>query len=127
MKVGNLSGIIMTTASPTATWTDPALQNLIADMRERWVDIVLVYNVDRLTRSLTDFVKLVELFDAYGVAFMSVTRAWEGSLSTCCYRSPSSNERSPTSVFATKSPPPRRKNFGSAAWFLSVTNSEITS
>jgi site-specific DNA recombinase len=50
----------------------PGLQKLLADIRERRIDIVVVYKVDRLTRSLTDFAKLVELFDAHGVAFVSV-------------------------------------------------------
>ena len=54
----------------------PGLQKLLADIRERRIDIVVVYKVDRLTRSLTDFAKLVELFDAYGVAFVSVTQSF---------------------------------------------------
>ena len=54
----------------------PGLQKLLADIRERRIDIVVVYKVDRLTRSLTDFAKLVELFDAHGVAFVSVTQSF---------------------------------------------------
>ncbi len=54
----------------------PALQQLLADIREQRIDIVVVYKVDRLTRSLTDFAKLVELFDAHGVAFVSVTQSF---------------------------------------------------
>ena len=54
----------------------PGLQNLLADIRERRIDIVVVYKVDRLTRSLTDFAKLVELFDGHGVAFVSVTQSF---------------------------------------------------
>ena len=54
----------------------PALQKLLADIRERQIDIVVVYKVDRLTRSLTDFAKLVELFDGHGVAFVSVTQSF---------------------------------------------------
>ena len=54
----------------------PALQKLLADIRERRIDIVVVYKVDRLTRSLTDFAKLVELFDGHGVAFVSVTQSF---------------------------------------------------
>jgi DNA invertase Pin-like site-specific DNA recombinase len=54
----------------------PSLQKLLADIRERRIDIVVVYKVDRLTRSLTDFAKLVELFDAHGVAFVSVTQSF---------------------------------------------------
>src|SRR5215210_8268871 len=53
----------------------PALQKLLSDMRDRRLDVVVVYKVDRLTRSLADFAKLVELFDAHGVSFVSVTQA----------------------------------------------------
>ena len=53
----------------------PALQKLLADVKERRIDIVVVYKVDRLTRSLTDFAKLVELFDEHGVSFVSVTQS----------------------------------------------------
>ena len=54
----------------------PALQKLLADIKERRIDIVVVYKVDRLTRSLTDVAKLVELFDDHGVSFVSVTQAF---------------------------------------------------
>src|SRR6201987_1370287 len=47
----------------------PALQGLLADLRAGRVNIVVVYKVDRLTRSLADFARLVELFDAQGVSF----------------------------------------------------------
>jgi site-specific DNA recombinase len=46
----------------------PALQQLLADVRAGDIDIVLVYKVDRLTRSLADFAKLIELFDAHSVS-----------------------------------------------------------
>jgi len=59
----------------------PGLQKLLADIRERRIDIVVVYKVDRLTRSLTDFGKLVELFDAHGVAFVSVTQSFNTTTS----------------------------------------------
>src|SRR5438093_7205904 len=52
----------------------PALQGLLADIRAGRIDIVVVYKVDRLTRSLADFARLVELFDAQGVSFVSVTQ-----------------------------------------------------
>src|SRR5881396_979327 len=52
----------------------PDLQKLIDDVRARKIDIIVVYKVDRLTRSLADFAKLVELFDAHGVSFVSVTQ-----------------------------------------------------
>ncbi|MBM6595050.1 recombinase family protein [Microvirga pudoricolor] len=54
----------------------PALQRLLSDVRAGLIDIIVVYKVDRLTRSLADFAKLVELFDAHGVSFVSVTQAF---------------------------------------------------
>lgn len=54
----------------------PALQQLLSDIRAGHIDIVVVYKVDRLTRSLADFAKLVELFDRHGVSFVSVTQAF---------------------------------------------------
>lgn len=54
----------------------PALKNLIADIKNRLIDVVVVYKVDRLSRSLHDFAKLVELFDEYGVTFVSVTQSF---------------------------------------------------
>jgi site-specific DNA recombinase len=54
----------------------PALQKLVQDITAKLIDVVLVYKVDRLTRSLADFAKLVELFDAHGVSFVSVTQAF---------------------------------------------------
>ncbi|HEX4767715.1 MAG TPA: recombinase family protein, partial [Lichenihabitans sp.] len=54
----------------------PALQTLLAAIRERRIDIVVVYKVDRLTRSLTDFARLVELFDEHAVSFVSVTQSF---------------------------------------------------
>src|SRR6476646_8392007 len=54
----------------------PALQRLLADLRGRRIDIVVVYKVDRLTRSLADFAKLIELFETHGVSFVSVTQSF---------------------------------------------------
>ena len=54
----------------------PALQQLLADVEAGKIDIVLVYKVDRLTRSLAGFAKLIELFDAHGVSFVSVTQSF---------------------------------------------------
>jgi site-specific DNA recombinase len=59
----------------------PALQQLLADVRAGKIDIVLVYKVDRLTRSLADFAKLIELFDAHRVSFVSVTQSFNTSSS----------------------------------------------
>ena len=52
----------------------PAAQRLLADIRAGRIDIVVVYKVDRLTRSLADFARLIEFFDAQGVSFVSVTQ-----------------------------------------------------
>jgi site-specific DNA recombinase len=52
----------------------PALQRLLADIVSGRVDLVVVYKVDRLTRSLSDFAKIVEVFDAHGASFVSVTQ-----------------------------------------------------
>ncbi|GEL43462.1 hypothetical protein MEX01_40530 [Methylorubrum extorquens] len=54
----------------------PALQRLLADVEAGRVEIIVVYKVDRLTRALSDFAKLVELFDRHGVSFVSVTQAF---------------------------------------------------
>src|SRR5713101_4601993 len=54
----------------------PALQRLLADVRAGKITTVVVYKVDRLTRSLADFAKLVELFDEYGVSFVSITQSF---------------------------------------------------
>ena len=54
----------------------PALQTLLADVRVGKINNVVVYKVDRLTRSLADFAKLVELFDQYGVSFVSITQSF---------------------------------------------------
>lgn len=56
------------------TMERPALQQLLADIKNRRIDVVVVYKVDRLTRSLADFARMVELFDANGVSFVSVTQ-----------------------------------------------------
>src|ERR1700684_4309613 len=59
----------------------PDLQRLLEDIRARKVDVIVVYKVDRLTRSLADFAKLVELFDAHGVSFVSVTQQFNTTTS----------------------------------------------
>jgi site-specific DNA recombinase len=59
----------------------PDLQKLLDDIRSRKIDVIVVYKVDRLTRSLADFAKLVELFDAHGVSFVSVTQQFNTTTS----------------------------------------------
>jgi len=59
----------------------PALQRLLADIDARRIDMVVVYKIDRLTRALTDFARLVERFDAAGCSFVSVTQAFNTATS----------------------------------------------
>jgi len=57
----------------------PALHQLIADVEAGRVDIIVIYKIDRLTRSLLDFVRLIDLMDRYGVSFVSVTQTFDMS------------------------------------------------
>ena len=59
----------------------PGLQRLLADVKDGLIDIIVVYKVDRLTRSLLDFAKLVEAFDAADVSFVSVTQSFNTTTS----------------------------------------------
>jgi DNA invertase Pin-like site-specific DNA recombinase len=59
----------------------PALQRLLADIADGKVDVVVVYKIDRLTRSLFDFAKIVEAFDARGVSFVSITQQFNTTTS----------------------------------------------
>src|SRR5205807_1388627 len=59
----------------------PALQRLLEDVRAGRVDVIVVYKVDRLTRSLADFAKLVEIFDRCGVSFVSITQQFNTTTS----------------------------------------------
>ena len=59
----------------------PALRRLLADITAGGVDIIVVYKVDRLTRSLADFAKMVEVFDAQGVSFVAVTQQFNTTTS----------------------------------------------
>ena len=63
------------------TMERPALQRLLADIGAGKVDVVVVYKIDRLTRSLADFAKIVEVFDAKGVSFVSVTQQFNTTTS----------------------------------------------
>jgi len=64
-----------------ATMGRPALQRLLADVAAGRVDIVVVYKIDRLTRSLADFAKIVEIFDARSASFVSVTQQFNTTTS----------------------------------------------
>ena len=59
----------------------PALQKLLFDVQARRIDVIVVYKVDRLTRSLADFANLVETFDAHGVSFVSVAQSFNTTTS----------------------------------------------
>src|SRR6202047_1717515 len=63
------------------TMERPALKRLIADIEEGQIDVVVVYKVDRLTRALSDFAKLVEVFDRRGVSFVSITQQFNTTTS----------------------------------------------
>lgn len=59
----------------------PALNKLIADIKAGKIHVIVVYKIDRLTRSLMDFAKLVDVFDEYGVTFVSVTQSFNTTTS----------------------------------------------
>ena len=64
-----------------ATLERPALRRLMADIERGLVDVIVVYKIDRLSRSLMDFSKLVEVMDAHGVTFVSVTQSFNTTTS----------------------------------------------
>src|SRR5882757_3241493 len=59
----------------------PALKKLLADIEARRIDVVVVYKIDRLTRSLADFARLVEAFDAKSISFVAVTQKFNTTTS----------------------------------------------
>jgi hypothetical protein len=59
----------------------PALKRLIADIEAGQIDVVVVYKADRLTRALSDFAKLVDVFDRRGVSFVSITQQFNTTTS----------------------------------------------
>src|ERR1700693_5184511 len=63
------------------TMDRPALHQLLADIRAGKIDTIVCYKVDRLTRSLADFAKIVEIFDEKGVSFVSVTQQFNTTTS----------------------------------------------
>ena len=97
----------------------PALQELLTEVRSGKIGVIVVYKVDRLTRSLADFAKLVELFDRHSVSFVSVTQSFNTTSSmgrltlNVLLRLPSSSARSSASASATRSPPPSARASGS--------------
>jgi site-specific DNA recombinase len=59
----------------------PALQHMLSDVAAGLIDVVVVYKIDRLTRSLADFARMVEIFDAHGASFVSVTQQFNTTTS----------------------------------------------
>src|SRR5271165_644473 len=59
----------------------PALRRLLADIEADRIDVIVVYKIDRLSRSLMDFAKLVEVFEAHGATFVSVTQSFNTTTS----------------------------------------------
>ena len=64
-----------------ATMERPALQQLLQEIRDNSVDVVVVYKIDRLTRSLSDFARIVDVFDAANASFVSVTQQFNTTTS----------------------------------------------
>ena len=82
MRAGDWSKpAMMTVASPAARWNARRCNRCSTTSEPRKVDVVVVYKVDRLTRSLADFAKLVELFEAHGVSFVAVTQQFNTTTS----------------------------------------------
>src|SRR5450755_33677 len=63
------------------TMERPALQRLLSDIKNGRLDVVVVYKIDRLTRSIADFAKMVEIFDAQQVSFVSITQQFSTTTS----------------------------------------------
>lgn len=109
----------------------PALQNLLADVWARKIDVIVVYKVDCLTRSLADFAKLVELFDSHSVSFVSVRQQFNTTTSmgrltlNVLLSLPNLSARLLQNVFGTRSAPQNEKAFGSAARLHSATRQRI--
>jgi site-specific DNA recombinase len=70
-----------TPPTPAATSTAQALKKLLSDIDASRIDVVVVYKIDRLTRSLADFAKLVEAFDARSISFVAVTQQFNTTTS----------------------------------------------
>ncbi len=87
------------------TMQRPALQRLMTDIEDRQIDVVVVYKVDRLTRALSDFAKLVEVFDRRGVSFVSITQQFN----TTSSMGRLSSGKSPANESATRSPHRRKR------------------
>lgn len=108
----------------------PALKRLLADSEAGRIDCVVVYKVDRLSRSIRDFAKIMEVFEKHGTTFVSVTQQFNTTTSlgrltrsTSFYRSRSSSGRSSRNGRRTSNRPPGRGASGRAAILSWVTTS----
>ena len=107
----------------------PALQRLLSGIKAGKVQIIVVYKVDRLTRSLADFAKIVDVLDAHDASFVSVTQQFNtttsmGRLTLNMLLSFAQFERETrASAFATRSPRRRPRACGWAAMCRSATTS----
>jgi len=116
-----------------ATMDRPALQQLLADITAGRIDTVVVYKIDRLTRSLADFAKIVEILDAKGASFVSVTQQFNtttsmGRLTLNVLLSFAQFERrSSGSASAIRSPPRNGRGCGWVAYRRSGMECRITS
>ncbi len=96
----------------------PALKRLLEDIGQAKIDTVVVYKVDRLTRSLSDFAKIVEAFDGRGVSFVSATQQFNttssmGRLTLNVLLSFAQFEREVTGErIRISSQPPRKRAYG---------------
>ena len=134
MKAGSPSDRYDDGGYSGGTLERPALQRLIRDVEAGRVDTVVCYKIDRLSRSLTDFAKLVDVFERNSVTFVSVTQSFctttsmgRLTLNILLCASRSSSGSSPASGSATSSPPPVRRACGWAATRRSATTSGTAS
>ena len=113
------------------TMERPALRRLLAAVEGGLVDVIVVYKIDRLTRSLADFARMVEIFDKHGASFVAVTQQFNTTTSmgrltlTSCCLSHSSNARSPEKESATKLPRQRSAECGWAGSCRSAMSNAI--
>jgi site-specific DNA recombinase len=105
----------------------PALERLLEDVRGGRIDTIVVYKIDRLTRSLADFSRIVDVLDAHEASFISITQAFSTTTSmgrltlNVLPASLSSSARSEPSACATRSPVPSARACGWAGWFRLAT------
>ena len=107
----------------------PALRRLMSDIETCKIDVVVIYKIDRLTRSLADFSKMVEVFERHGVSFVSVTQQFNTTTSmgrlmlNILLSFAHSSVRSPANASVTRSPPASAKVCGWAVCLPSGTTS----